>query len=204
MKQRRHALESSCLSAPRRTAIAAVLVPCALVLAAVAQALPEDANQPILTESHSSEVDLDLGLITYYGTEEEPVRISQGSMLITGSEIKIQRENGVLRNVVATGMPAHFQQQLEAGQPLLHASGLTLTFDNGAQTRTIEQNAQISQEGEGGYSMSSHRFDYDLRARRASATRSPDGEPVRMLIPPSQDDTGAAPATTSDAPPVQD
>lgn len=203
MKQYRHVLEPNRLSGARRTANWAVVACCALGMG-LTLALPEDANQNIFIEAHSSDVDLDRGLTTFFGSEEEPVRISQGSMLITGTEIEVQRENGVLRTVVATGKPAHFQQQLEPGQPLLHASGFTLTFDNAAQVLTIEQNAQVFQEGESGYSMSSHRVDYDLRARRGSAVKGPDGEPVRMVITPNQDDAGETPATTPDAPPTQD
>src|SRR5690606_22643691 len=97
------------------------LVP--LLAASGARALPEDAAQQIDVDANSSEIDLDLGLVIYRGSNETPVRVSQGSMLITGTEIHMELRDGVLVRATAIGNPAHFQQQPEADKAIVYLSG---------------------------------------------------------------------------------
>jgi lipopolysaccharide export system protein LptA len=150
--------------------------------APVVMALPDDAGQPMEIAASSSELFLDQGLVVYYGTEEQPASITQGSMQITGVEISIERKDEVLSKVIAKGAPARFQQQLEVGQEPLQASGLTLTFDNTGQTLSIDVEAELLQAGT---RTTGHHFDYDLQSRRVKATQEPGGEQIRMVIPPS-------------------
>jgi len=153
-----------------------------LVLAAnIAIGLPEDAGQPIEVSWDRTELLLEEGLSIFHGTAEEPTCITQGSMKICGLEIRIKQEGDVVTLVTTTGEPAHFQQQLQAGEEPLHASGRTLEYDNSKQLLSVETDAELVH---GGIRSSAHRFEYDLQARRLIATRSPDGEPARMVIPP--------------------
>lgn len=160
---------------------------------APALALPEDAQQPIEMDWNDVEYALDEGLIILYGSAAEPASIRQGSMLITGTEIRIERRDEVVTRVVTTGEPARFQQQLEAGQDPLRASGLTLTFDNSAQTITIDENVEVEHAG---MRTQTHHFEYDLTSRRFRSSRDPDGEQARIVVPPPAN--GAAPDTTPD------
>jgi lipopolysaccharide export system protein LptA len=160
------------------------LLPASLLVvltANVAFGLPEDADQPIEVSSDRTELLLEEGLSILHGTAQEPTCITQGTMQICGLEIRIKREGDMVTLVTTTGEPAHFQQQLEAGEEPLQAIGRTLVFDNSQQLLSVETDAELIH---GGIRSSAHRFEYDLQARRLIATRSPDGEPARMVIPP--------------------
>jgi lipopolysaccharide export system protein LptA len=155
---------------------------CLLLLSAMAIALPEDATQPIETESLSSELLLEEGIVIYHGSDAKPATVSQGTLVITGAEIRIVRKNEVLQSVTASGKPARFQQQPAADQELIHASGELITLDNSTRVLTIETSAEFSQAGN---TMSAPHIDYNLDTRRANASGSADGLPVRMSMPPT-------------------
>jgi lipopolysaccharide export system protein LptA len=150
-----------------------------LVPAATAYALPEDAEQPIEVDADRTEVFLNDGLFVYTGSQEAPACITQGTMKICGVEIRLERaDNGELRQVTATGSPARFQQQLEADQELVHASGARLVFDNVAQLVTADGDAELSQSGD---VINHQHIEYDIEARHYSASGA-DGERGSMRV----------------------
>jgi lipopolysaccharide export system protein LptA len=159
-----------------------ILLACLVLGAVPAWALPEDAQQPIEMDWSDSEISLDDGLMILYGTAAEPATIRQGSMQISGSEIRIERSGEVVTRVTTTGTPARFQQQLEADQDPLTASGLTIVFNNDLQTLTIDERVEVMHAGT---RTEAHHFEYDFATRRFRSSRDPDGEPVRMLVPPA-------------------
>lgn len=159
---------------------AALLCAC---LAPASYALPEDAQQPIEMDWNESDIGLDDGLMILRGSDAEPASIRQGTMHITGSEIRIERENEVITKVTTTGNPARFQQLLEIGQEPLQASGLTLVFNNSSQILTIDEQAELIQAGT---RTNAHHFEYNLATRRIRASRDPDGEQVRMILQPPE------------------
>jgi lipopolysaccharide export system protein LptA len=153
----------------------------ALLACAHTQALPEDATQDILVAAASSELFLDQGLVIYRGGDDSPATITQGSLVIAGSEIRIEQgKDGALRKITASGSPARYQQQPAVDQEVVHASGLTLVYDNSAQLLTVDAEAELLQAGT---TLSGHRIEYDMQARRASATSSASGNDVKMTIP---------------------
>ncbi|MES2606395.1 MAG: lipopolysaccharide transport periplasmic protein LptA [Pseudomonadota bacterium] len=143
-------------------------------------ALPDDAEKPFEANSDSgdAEVFLNEGLVIYRGPASDPTWVRQGSLLITGTEIRIKRVDGVVQTATAIGTPARFQQQPALDQEIMHVSGNTIHFDNAAQTLTIDEAAEFSQ---GDSNMKAHHIDYDLKTRHLNATRGP-GEPVRSIL----------------------
>lgn len=140
------------------------------------QALPDDLNQDLLTSCPArSESFLDQGLEICRGTADEPAEISQGSLRLSGVEITIERVQGVIKQVTATGSPASFQQQPELDQAIVFATGERITFNNGEQTITIEGGASFSQEGT--IDTTAARIDYDITNRKLDATQ------MNMVIP---------------------
>jgi lipopolysaccharide export system protein LptA len=144
-------------------------------------ALPDDQNQQIDVVAASSEINLNEGLYIYRGTDTKPAQITQGSMQITGTEIRIERPGGVLKRVTATGAPAHFQQQPEIDQAVIHARGHTLDYDNDKRMLNVDGEAEFNQNGT---VINSNHIDYNLDTREAKAS----GEGVRMSIPPRPTD----------------
>jgi lipopolysaccharide export system protein LptA len=172
------------MSEPRQRVqrgLAVVLLAMCAGLATTAQALLEDALQPIEMDWNESDIDLSSGLMILRGSDMEPASIRQGSMQITGAEIRIERDGEVITKVTATGNPARFQQQLTIGQEPLKASGLTMVFDNASQVLTIDEKAELLQAG---IQTNGHHFEYSMTTQRLRAIRDPDGEQVRMVLPP--------------------
>jgi len=147
-------------------------------------ALPDDAQQPILIEASSTELLLDRGYYVYRGTAESPARITQGSMQISGVEITVERSEGMLRKVTATGEPARFQQQPAADKAVIHASGNTLVYDNSARLIFADDNAEFHQADS---SLSGFHIEYNLDTSNVNATGRNADERARMIIPSVQE-----------------
>ncbi len=144
-------------------------------------ALPDDQNQTIDVKAESSEINLNDGIYIHRGTDTEPARITQGSMQVSGTEIRIESPGGVLKRVTATGTPARFQQQPDIDQAVIHASGHTLDYDNDKRTLNVDGEAELNQNGN---VISAPHIDYNLDTRIANAS----GDGVRMSIPPATPD----------------
>ena len=157
-------------------ALTSVLTMALLFVPAVLRALPDDLNQDLLTSCPAlSESYLDQGLEICRGTADEPAQISQGSLRLSGLEITIERVQGVIQQVTATGEPASFQQQPEVDQAIVYANGERIVFNNGNQTITIEGDASFSQQGT--IDTTAARIDYDIANRKLDATQ------MNMVIP---------------------
>jgi lipopolysaccharide export system protein LptA len=155
----------------------------AALLAPGAFALPEDAQQTLTIQADSSEMFLDRGYFVYRGKPDQYATITQGSMAISGLEIIVERLDGAIAKVTATGAPARFQQQPELNQAVVYASGNTLVFDNVAQLFTADENAEFIQ---GGDKFNGYHIEYDLSTRSINATGH-DGQPVNVFIAPRTD-----------------
>lgn len=151
-------------------------------LPAGALALPEDAAQEVVSDYSDIELFPDQGLIVFLGASDKPACITQGSLVICGNEIRLERmDDGSLKKVTTTGSPARFQQQPAADKDVVHASGLTLVFDYAAQLVTINGNAEFTQDG---IVLTHQHFEYNLETGNASADGGTTGQPGRMIIPP--------------------
>lgn len=167
----------------RRLGLACAMLAGALCLPLTPlSALEEDASQPLVIDAQSSDYTLD-GTLKLFGSDTKPVRITQGSLAITGHEAHIEQQGETITTVTVLGAPARFQQQLNAAdQEPIHASGLTLRFDNSAQRISIIEQAEIILPN--GTRLNGYQFEYDLSTRRMRSVDGPDGEPVRIVIPP--------------------
>jgi lipopolysaccharide transport protein LptA len=144
-----------------------------LVFAHSVSALPDDATKPIATEAANSEFMLNEGVEIHYGTAAEPARISQGSMVISGQEIRIERKGGTLIRVTATGSPASSQQQPAIDQDIVYIRANTLVFDNASRTFSADGDVELLQAGD---TIVGNHIDYYIDTGRAR------GDQVRMLI----------------------
>jgi lipopolysaccharide export system protein LptA len=141
----------------------------AAALPAWSSALPEDDAQEILSSDYASiELALDEGELVQKAHADRPTCITQGTRVICGAEIRIQRaDDGSLRKITSIGTPARFQQQPAANQEVAHFNGQTLVFDNEARLLTIDGDAKFSQ---GKNELSHQHIEYNLDTRRISAT----------------------------------
>jgi len=147
-----------------------------LLISNISLALPGDIEQDMITTCPArSESFLDQGLEICRGTSDEPAQISQGSLKLSGLEFRIEREQGFIRMITATGSPATFQQQPELDQAIAYASGATIIFNNETQVIIIQGDAAFSQEGT--IDTTAERIEYDIANRKLDATQ------MNMVIP---------------------
>jgi lipopolysaccharide export system protein LptA len=147
-----------------------------LLISNISLALPGDLEQDMITTCPArSESFLDQGLEICRGTSDEPAQISQGSLKLSGLEFRIEREQGFIRMITATGSPATFQQQPEIDQAIAYASGSTIIFNNETQIIIIQGDAAFSQEGT--IDTTAERIEYDIVNRKLDATQ------MNMVIP---------------------
>lgn len=146
-----------------------------------AYSLPDDENQEIVIEASRNEIFLDQGIVIYYGESGMPAEMTQGSLIITGMEIEIERRDGQLHTITAKGNPATFQQQPQVNQAIVYANASTLSLDNTAGMLNLDGNAELTQ---GGTVVSGQHIEYDRSAERIiSDSRDSQGR-IRMVIPP--------------------
>ena len=145
-------------------------------------ALPEDAKQPIEVSASSSELSLKDGWSTLKGKPELPAKVSQGTMQITGLEIRYFSKNDELQSATASGNPARFQQLLTAGQEPVKASAKQFRLDNKTRLLILDSNVELNQ---GGKVVNGDHVEYNIDTGAASASGK-DGEQAHITIPPKK------------------
>lgn len=156
-------------------------------------ALESDTRQEITIQSDRAEFDRKNGTATYIGN----VLMRQGTLKIDADQVVLySNEQQKLQRAIATGQPAHFEQQMEADKGLTKARGHRITYQTTEKTITIKQDANLEQEGN---QFSGEEIIYDITndsvaASGGTQTQATPEEPsrVRMIIQPA-DDAEAAP-----------
>ena len=157
------------------------------VLAQPAIALQEDRSQPIRIQADSVERSERNGTTIYSGS----VVMTQGSMRIEADRIEIQTINDEVSEIIATGVPAHFQQQPEEGEDLLHAKAETIHYYVSGEKIELLVGASLVQEGS---TLQGNRIDYFLEEERVLAvgdtsTENNSGGRVEVILPPKQSES---------------
>lgn len=157
---------------------------CALTLSltGVAQALPEDASQPIHISADSASINENTGVTVYKGN----VHIQQGTMKIRGDRVELYRNAaGDVNRIVSVGQPAEFEQQPQAEDPLTYAYGLHMEYLVDAQKVTITDEARVEQ---GQDIFTGQRIIYNMEQAIVDAFSSEGGDTrVQMVIQPRND-----------------
>jgi lipopolysaccharide export system protein LptA len=148
----------------------------ALVSAVPAWPLPEDADQPIHIRADRAEVDQHAQIIVYRGS----VRADQGTLRVTADELVVEYADQKVTRIIARGVPATYQQQLEADRGLVKAEARTITYHTQDERIDLEGGAFLSQ---GGNEITSQLIHYDIVAGRVSA-ESGDQGPVEVTVQP--------------------
>lgn len=166
--------------------------------AGTAAALPEDQQQPIHITADSAVQEN--SVVTYRGQ----VLIVQGSIRIDADEVMIYHDKGKLQRAVATGKPAHFQEQPEPNGGVITGSANKLIYYNADQRVELLQNAFVDRDKS---TVKGNRIEYLLPSKTVRAEGSannPTGR-VEMVLQPNQpkpvDPPQPTPPATPPAPP---
>jgi len=133
-----------------------------LLLSPVAAfALPEDRNQSLRIAADKQEVDLKQGVVVYSGN----VILVQGTLEIRAQKIRVHKDkNQAEESFTAEGSPARYQQQPEAGKPIIHAEASTIHYNARTEQLTLDKNVSIEQNGT--VTKAGH-VDYDIKSQTA-------------------------------------
>lgn len=113
-----------------------------LIFSVSVSALPEDRNQAIDVVAGNATIDDESGITVL----TQDVKVQQGSMNINADKLVIYRDKkGDIDKMIATGKPAHFNQQQEKDQPLTKAWGSKMVYSVLKQTVTITGQARVEQ-----------------------------------------------------------
>ncbi|WP_207061314.1 lipopolysaccharide transport periplasmic protein LptA [Motiliproteus sp. SC1-56] len=155
----------------------------ALALPPMAQALPDDREQPIQIAADSAELDDQKGVATYRGA----VKVTQGSLMIEGETVIIYAENGEVSRLVAEGQPAHFQQRPSAQAPLDKGYANHIDYSLTRDHITLEGEARLERDRD---RFSGQRIELDMQSDLVSAFGGGEkagDQRVRMILQPKQD-----------------
>lgn len=150
-----------------------------LTLPTLAQALPEDRQQPIHISADHASMNERTGITVYTGN----VEIVQGTMVIRGARVELHRNDDGVQRIISTGKPAQFQQKPSQDQPLTKAYGERMDYRVTQQEVTITQSARVDQ---GRDTFTGERIVYNMEKALVNAYGSDDdsGQRVQMVIQP--------------------
>ena len=115
-----------------------------LLLSSLATALPNDREQPIALAADNATFNEKTGIATYTGN----VEIKQGSLLIKAEQISATTDKeGKILTVVATGKPAHMQQQPSLEKGIATAQAEEITYQARDGLIVLKRNAKLEQDG---------------------------------------------------------
>ncbi|RYZ80875.1 MAG: lipopolysaccharide transport periplasmic protein LptA [Proteobacteria bacterium] len=144
-------------------------------------ALPDDKNQALRISAEKQEVDLKQGVVIYSGD----VKLVQGTLEITADKIHVRKDKSqVEESFTAEGNLAHYQQQPEAGKPIIHAEASTIHYNVKTEQLTLDKNVSIEQNGS--VSKAGH-VDYDIKSQTAKFSGSGRVETVIPAKPEKKD-----------------
>ncbi|HTR00148.1 MAG TPA: LptA/OstA family protein [Candidatus Acidoferrum sp.] len=141
-------------------------------------ALPEDAKQAIDIDGPAGSSAQADGWVIYKGSVASPAKLTQGTLLITGAEIRILTKDKELQLAIATGAPAHFQQQPSKDQALVTGNGKQISLNNNTNILTIDGDGELNQDGK---LIQSPHIEHKMNTTESSTG------PVHMTIPPKKD-----------------
>ena len=100
------------------------LLSVALLFCQAAWALTSDRQQPIRIQADSAERSEKNGTTIYQGS----VAIMQGSLKLDADQVIIYSKGDKVSHIIASGEPAHFEQQPNEDDPIIHAKGKTIMY----------------------------------------------------------------------------
>ena len=162
-----------------------------LLIPVVAQALPDDRQQPINISSDTADVDTKEGISIYRGD----VVVTQGTTRITGDIVTVYSSDREVSRVIAVGEEqlAYYEEQQPGDQGTIQAWGETIRYDvHGGQVELIK-NARLTQKGD---IFTGEKINYNLMQQTVNARGASEqgaGGRVQMVLQPRQKQNDSAP-----------
>ncbi len=154
-------------------------------------ALSTDREQPIHIQSNYAEQNEKQGLTTYQGK----VQMTQGSIRILANKVMIYSTDGEVNKIIATGSPAHYEQQPSPDKGTVIGKGDTIEYLLDEEKLHLIDNASLDQQGT---TMTGKNINYDMKASQVKATGgATSNEQIQMVIPPKAKADTSEPAAAA-------
>jgi len=112
------------------------------VLASLSQALPSDWQQEMIIQSDRAELDRKTGMVVYEGE----VVLTQGTLKIESDRLVLILDGKNLKQAIAEGEPARYQQQVSEDKPVTNARAKRIDYYANDKQITFTGDAELSQE----------------------------------------------------------
>ncbi|MGI9305461.1 MAG: lipopolysaccharide transport periplasmic protein LptA [Gammaproteobacteria bacterium] len=155
---------------------AGLLLALTLLAPHTARAASDDINQLVEIEADTATLDDKNGTSTYTGN----VRITQGTMVLTGDKVSISAVENQLDKIIAEGELATFRQLTDDGREL-NAEARRMEYHS-LENRILLLGAATLRQAEN--SFSSERIQYNTETEIVNAGEPGGGNRVRMTIAP--------------------
>src|SRR5690554_4818076 len=151
-----------------------LLLSCAFYTSA-SNALPEDFEQEVVINSDRAQLDRKSGQVIYSGD----VVLTQGTLRIESDTLTVIRKDDLLEKAIAEGKQAHYQQQIQADDPLTRADANRIEYFAAEQRAVLIGNAKLRQANN---QLTGERVVYDMTTEVVTAGSSEDGKPSRIKV----------------------
>jgi len=150
-------------------------------------ALESDRKKPINIQSDKITVDHQKGYSHYQGH----VILTQGSLKITGHDIKVFLDNKQLRRIIVIGDPATLKQKPAVDQVEINSRAGRMEYDVDKNMLLLRKNAEVEQ---GQNRFSGDYIKYNTKTSVVRARQSPDKKSrVHITIVPESETTTPEP-----------
>jgi lipopolysaccharide export system protein LptA len=148
-----------------------------MMLPACAWALSTDKDQPMRIEADRVELDDATGISTYRGN----VKVTQGTLVITGDMMTIYSKNNEIRKVIMDGNPATYRQRPDGKEQDVRASSRRMEYYTDPEHIILLKQAEVNQQGD---QLRSERIEYDVVNDQVKAGTDHPNERVHITIQP--------------------
>ncbi|HHJ14936.1 MAG TPA: lipopolysaccharide transport periplasmic protein LptA [Gammaproteobacteria bacterium] len=166
----------------------ALLIPLLLAWPLSSPALSGDRDQPMNIEADRVELDDAAGVSTYQGN----VRVTQGSMVLTGDRMTVHFRDGDITRVLVEGSPATYRQRPDGKDQDVVAQSERMEYRTRPRQVELVGKARVNQAGD---VLRSERIVYDVDKDQVNAgSEAPDAR-VHITIQPRTRKDKPAPDT---------
>ena len=175
--------------APLIALVSALIAVISATLSNAALALPDDRSKPVQITADSAVQENTT--VTYRGK----VVVIQGSLRVDADQVVVHHVAGKVQKIVASGKPAHFQQQPEVNGGVVKATAATLVYYQAENRFELLNDALVERNGS---SITGDKIEYSTATQAVHATGG-QGR-VNMVLPPEQLGDDKQPALPAPAP----
>lgn len=140
-------------------------------------ALSTDKQQPMRIEADRVELDDTTGISTYRGN----VKVTQGTLVLTGDLMTINSSNNEIQKVIVEGNPATYRQRPDNKDEDVHASSQRMEYYTEPERIILLKQAEVNQRGD---QLRSERIEYDVVNDQVKAGTDAPNERVHIIIQP--------------------